>query len=144
MPSVNGNAAGDGPSAELVEKIAEEAETLLRRALNDVKRGSTYKQLGVGAAAGWVTGYLGMKVGKLAAMTLGGSLLLMQVAAHKGYVKVNWKKVNGDLQRIGEKVQDDVQKAAPGALGEVKKFATDNKYVAAGFTGGFLIGMSCS
>ena len=36
-----------------VDKVAEEAESMFRRALDDVKRGSTYKQLGWGAAAGW-------------------------------------------------------------------------------------------
>ncbi|XP_043217366.1 FUN14 domain-containing protein 1-like [Amphibalanus amphitrite] len=140
MPSAtNGRGAGLD-----VDKVAEEAESMFRRALDDVKSGSTYKQLGWGAAAGWVTGYLGMKVGKLAAMTLGGSLLVMQVANHKGYINVNWAKVNHDIREISEKVQDDVKSAAPGAAGEVKKFALENKYVAAGFTGGFLIGLSCS
>ena len=70
-------------------------------------------------AAGRVTGYLGMKVGKMAAMTLGGSLLVMQVANHKGYINVNWAKVNNDIREISEKVQDDVKSAAPGAAGEV-------------------------
>lgn len=142
MPSATSNGAG-GPVLD-VDRVSAEAESLLRRALDDVKRGSTYKQLGWGATAGWVTGYLGMKVGKLAAMTLGGSLLVMQVANHKGYIKVNWKKVNNDIREISEKVQDDVKTAAPGAAGEVKKFASENKYVAAGFAGGFLIGLSCS
>ncbi|XP_037068057.1 FUN14 domain-containing protein 1-like [Pollicipes pollicipes] len=143
MPSATNGGTGDANIVDL-DRAAAEAESLLRRALRDVKQGSTYKQLGVGAAAGWITGYLGMKVGKLAAMTLGGSMLVMQIASHKGYIRVNWKKVNNDLQQISERVQDDVQKTAPGAVGEVKKFANENKYVAAGFTGGFLIGLSCS
>ena len=29
-----------------------------------------------------------MKVGKVAATVVGGSLLIMQLAAHKGYIKV--------------------------------------------------------
>lgn len=127
-----------------VDRVADEAKTLFRRALDDVKRGSTYKQLGVGATAGWVTGYLGMKVGKMAAMSLGGTLLVMQVANHKGYINVNWAKVNNDIREISDNLQDDVKAAAPGAAGEVKKFANENKYVAAGFAGGFLIGLSCS
>ena len=60
-------------------------------------------------------------MGKLAAMTLGGSLLVMQIANHKGYIKVNWKKVNNDIREISEKVQDDVKSAAPGAAGEVSR-----------------------
>ena len=37
------------------------------------------KQLAVGAGAGWLVGYLTMKVGKAAATAVGGSLLLLQV-----------------------------------------------------------------
>ena len=42
------------------------------------------KQLAVGATAGWLAGYLTMKVGKAAATMVGGSLLVLQIAHHKG------------------------------------------------------------
>lgn len=35
-----------------------------------------------------VVGYLSMKVGKVAATVVGGSMIIMQLAAHKGYIKV--------------------------------------------------------
>ena len=42
----------------------------------------------VGGSVGWLAGYVTMKVGKMAATAIGGSLLLLQIAHHKGYVKV--------------------------------------------------------
>lgn len=50
-----------------------------RRAVKDLSRAPAPKQIGVGAAVGWVTGYATMKVGKMAATAVGGSLLLLQV-----------------------------------------------------------------
>ena len=48
------------------------------------------KQLAAGGAAGWVSGYLTMKAGKMAATAIGGTLLLLQIAHHKGYIKVRY------------------------------------------------------
>ena len=36
------------------------------------------------------------QVGKMAAATVGGSLILLQIAHHKGYIKVDWNKVRPD------------------------------------------------
>ena len=36
-----------------------------------------------------VVGYLSMKIGKAAATVVGGGLILMQLAAHQGYIQVN-------------------------------------------------------
>jgi hypothetical protein len=43
------------------------------------------KQLAVGAGAGWLVGYLTMKVGKAAATAVGGSLLLLQVTVYQKF-----------------------------------------------------------
>lgn len=39
-----------------------------------------------------------MKIGKTVATALGGSLILIQIASHKGYININWSKVNKDLE----------------------------------------------
>ena len=38
--------------------------------------------------SGWAAGYVTMKAGKMAATAIGGTLLLLQIAHHKGYIKV--------------------------------------------------------
>ena len=62
--------------------------TSLSRILSDLGHASVPKQLAAGGAAGWVSGYLTMKAGKMAATAIGGTLLLLQIAHHKGYIKV--------------------------------------------------------
>ena len=49
----------------------------------DKLRKFTYKSM-----LGWAAGYVTMKAGKMAATAIGGTLLLLQIAHHKGYVKV--------------------------------------------------------
>ena len=44
--------------------------------------------MAVGGSAGWLAGYMTMKLGKMAATAVGGTLLLLQIAHHKGYIKV--------------------------------------------------------
>ena len=58
------------------------------KVLADLSKAPVPKQIAVGGAAGWTAGYLTMKAGKMAATAIGGSLLLLQIAHHKGYIKV--------------------------------------------------------
>ena len=51
-----------------------------------------------------VTGYVAMKIGKTVATAVGGSLILLQLAHHKGYISVNWSKVNKDLEGASNKL----------------------------------------
>jgi hypothetical protein len=52
---------------------------MVKRILKDLSKAPAPKQLAVGAGAGWLVGYMTMKVGKAAATAVGGSLLLLQV-----------------------------------------------------------------
>ena len=65
-----------------------EQQGTVERLCSELSRAPPPKQLAVGGAAGWVTGYLTMKAGKMAATAIGGTLLLVQIAHHKGYIKV--------------------------------------------------------
>lgn len=50
-----------------------------KRFFNDLKKSSNSKQLMAGAMGGVVSGYLAAKFGKLAAIAVGGSMLVIQV-----------------------------------------------------------------
>ena len=64
---------------------------VVKKFLKDMSKAPAPKQLAVGAAAGWFVGYLTMKVGKAAATAVGGSLLVLQIAHHKGRALLfNW------------------------------------------------------
>jgi len=45
-----------------------------------------------------------MKIGKTVATAVGGSLILLQIAHHKGYISVDWSKVNKDLEGASKKI----------------------------------------
>jgi FUN14 domain-containing protein 1 len=45
--------------------------------------------MAVGGMTGWLAGYTTMKLGKMAATAIGGTLLVLQIAHHKGYIKVS-------------------------------------------------------
>ena len=83
---------------ELLEKLSEmevfrrEDQGTVARVMEDLSRAPAPKQMAVGGAAGWAAGYVTMKAGKMAATAIGGTLILLQIAHHKGYIKVKTVK----------------------------------------------------
>jgi len=114
----------------------------LERALGDLSKASVAKQITVGGVSGWCAGYIFSKVGKAAAAALGGSLLILQVAHHKGYIKINWGQMEKDMNKAKKTVQKDTDKLLPYIAEEVRDFTRENMFVAGGFAGGFLIGLA--
>lgn len=66
-----------------------------------------------------MTGFLTMKVGKVAAFALGGGIIILQVAAHQGYIKINWDKVQKKAEKISDKVGEKVTGEGPKMLDKV-------------------------
>ena len=79
------------------------------KVLADLSKAPVPKQIAVGGAAGWTAGYLTMKAGKMAATAIGGTLLLLQIAHHKGYIKV---------QSVGSKYCPFIEDVWSGGLEE--------------------------
>nr|XP_033801344.1 FUN14 domain-containing protein 2 [Geotrypetes seraphini] len=108
---------------------------------------SVATQLALGGASGWCAGYLFQKVGKLAATAVGGGFFLLQIANHSGYVKVNWKQVNRDVNKAKHQLKiNNITGKPSGEVGsrvqEVKIFVKKNAVLTGGFAAGFLIGMA--
>ena len=53
------------------------------------------------------------KVGKLAATAVGGGFLLLQIASHSGYVQIDWKRVEKDVNKAKRQIKKRANKAAP-------------------------------
>lgn len=66
-----------------------------------------------------VTGMLTMKVGKVAAFAVGGGIIILQIAAHQGYIKVNWDKIQKKAEKIADKVEEEVTGEGPKLLDKV-------------------------
>ncbi|KAL1123382.1 hypothetical protein AAG570_002464 [Ranatra chinensis] len=118
-----------------IDDVSKEAKGLIDKVIKDVGKTSATKQLIIGCTSGWLTGYLMMKVGKMAAVAVGGGIILLQVANHNGYVKINWDRLYKKVDDIGEKIEASSSKG-PKLMDKVRKFAEENTYMAAGYTGG--------
>lgn len=114
----------------------------LRDAFKDVTKRSTAQQVVIGGVSGWVSGYLFIKVGKLAAITLGTSILILQIAQHQGYVKIDYSLLKKDVETARKVIESQAKDRYPGALETLKRFFKNNIYLAGSFTGGFFIGMA--
>ncbi|NXX96677.1 FUND2 protein, partial [Centropus bengalensis] len=104
-------------------------------------------QLLIGGVTGWCTGLIFQKVGKLAARGGGGGFLLLQIANHTGYIKVDWKLVERDVNKAKQQLNfhNSYSKIPPevkSKVDEVIILGGGNVIVTGGFAGGFLLGMS--
>ncbi|XP_064832235.1 FUN14 domain-containing protein 1-like isoform X2 [Oncorhynchus masou masou] len=74
---------------------------------------SVATQIALGGVSGWCAGYLFQKVGKIAATAVGGGFLLLQIANHSGYVQVDWKRVEKDVNKAKRHLKKNADRAVP-------------------------------
>lgn len=128
-----------------VRGTARNGMSWIQKFVQDLTHAPVTKQVAIGGVSGWVVGYLSMKVGKVAATVVGGSLIIMQLAAHKGYIKVDWNRVNRDLEKNAKKLKREVESSVnAGATDEAVRFARENIVLATSFGGGVLLGIASS
>ena len=65
-----------------------DANDIIKKVLKDVKEMSALNQILVGGTAGLTTGYVLSRVGKIAAFTVGTSVILFQVAQSSGNISL--------------------------------------------------------
>ncbi|MXQ87877.1 hypothetical protein E5288_WYG015324 [Bos mutus] len=78
-----------------------------------VEKYSVATQIAVGGVSGWCVGFLFQKVRKLAATAVGGGFLLLQMAGDGGYVQINWKRREKDVNKAKGRMKKRANKAAP-------------------------------
>ena len=132
---------------DMVGRVAnrnQDPEGVIQRIIKDVSKASPPKQVGIGAGVGFCAGFVTMKIGKMAATTIGGSLLLLQIAHSKGYVNVDWNRMTEDSASVVDRVRDRVRLRGRSGFERFQRFAAKNAYLAGGFVGGFFIGIASS
>ncbi|GFQ89768.1 FUN14 domain-containing protein 1 [Trichonephila clavata] len=67
---------------------------------------------------------------------------MFQIAQHQGYIKVNWSKVNRDIEKAKGKLDKHSKKELHWFIDETKSFVQEYKFLVTGFAGGFLIGIA--
>ena len=130
---------------------SEEAANIMKKVGKEIQQMSTPTQIAIGSASGLATGYVFSRLGKMAALSIGSALILLQVANHSGFIEVKWKK--------STKIDDLKQKAIAAAeevgltqnqknnklekIGrQLKSFFRKNATFGVSFGGGLLIGLS--
>lgn len=124
--------------------VRREGKGVVEKVLDDLSKAPAPKQMVVGGSAGWLAGYTMMKVGKMAATAIGGTLLILQIAHHKGYIKVDWNRMTNDTSSMADKLKKKLHMKSKSGFEKFQDFAAQNIYVAGGFTGGFFLGIASS
>lgn len=60
-----------------------------------------------------VTGFLTMKVGKIVAVSVGGSIILLQIAANEGYITIDWNKITSKANKLADKAEEAITGEGP-------------------------------
>ncbi|XP_046903816.1 FUN14 domain-containing protein 1 [Hypomesus transpacificus] len=106
---------------------------------------SVATQIAIGGVSGWCAGYVFQKVGKIAATAVGGGFLLLQIANNSGYVQVDWKRVEKDVNKAKKHLKKRADQAGPelnSFIEDSSEFVKKNVVVTSGFIGGFLLGLA--
>lgn len=128
---------------EVLDVRGSNSTNWLRGITGNVSRETALKQAGIGAATGMLSGFLFVKVGRVAAATIGSTVLLIQIAQHQGYVQINWDKVRRTSQAAERELRRVANSQMPGVFENFRVFLQENLFLAVGFGGGFLLGMAC-
>lgn len=106
---------------------------------------SVATQIAIGGLSGWCAGYLFQKVGKVAATAVGGGLLMLQIANNSGYIQVDWKRVEKDVNKAKKQLKKGTNQASAEldtVFQKSTEFVKKNIVVTSSFVGGFLLGMA--
>ncbi|XP_028041308.1 FUN14 domain-containing protein 1A-like [Bombyx mandarina] len=122
------------PNLHDISRLNEEikpkdSKTVLDLVIDNVRSKSS-KDLVFGTLTGWMTGIMVVKVGKVAAFGLGGSVLLLHIACEYGYICVNWERIR---ESAG---------SSHVWLEKLIKFVKKNSCFSVGMLGGFFFGVA--
>eukprot|EP00441_Pelagodinium_beii_P014796 CAMPEP_0197665394 /NCGR_PEP_ID=MMETSP1338-20131121/59201_1 /TAXON_ID=43686 ORGANISM="Pelagodinium beii, Strain RCC1491" /NCGR_SAMPLE_ID=MMETSP1338 /ASSEMBLY_ACC=CAM_ASM_000754 /LENGTH=113 /DNA_ID=CAMNT_0043244187 /DNA_START=191 /DNA_END=532 /DNA_ORIENTATION=- len=100
--------------------------------------------ISVGGVLGLCSGFVLKKVGKAAAVIVGGIFCLQQGLAYQGYVTVNWDKIEKDFKEVLDLNKDgkvDAKDLNSGYLQTLKILQSNTAGLSGGFGAGFLLGV---
>lgn len=78
-----------------------------------------------------VTGFASAKVGRMAAFTIGGAIILLEIANEQGIIKIDWNRLTRKADQVGDKVQKAVTGEGPKWMEKViflKVFFSSREY----------------
>ncbi|XP_052837360.1 uncharacterized protein LOC128253179 isoform X2 [Drosophila gunungcola] len=118
--------------------------------MNNLSQRSPYSQIGMGAAGGFLTGYVLLKASKMVAVAAGGTILAIELAWQAGLVRLDVLKIvaqsdpnqtRGQLQLASEVPVESTNLLRVEELDDKARnaWATSGR-LCVSFLGGFLLG----
>lgn len=106
------------------------------------------KQVTIGGVAGYFTSHLIRKFGKIAVGSIVGSLCFIKFAHHRGYIAVDWNKIQKQIENPNTSGAGDGSSSANNTVEndiawltdkyqKIRKWSKENSYTVLGFWGGF-------
>lgn len=100
------------------------------------------QQILIGGSAGWLTGFSLAKFGRGAGFSIGATIFILQLGQQYGYININWKRVNSDLNKAKQEVKKQADVHIPEIADKVEGVLMQNVVMASSFAGGFFLGAS--
>ncbi|CAH8649226.1 unnamed protein product [Schistosoma mattheei] len=123
------------------EGQGERALTAVKDTLDDIKSRPHRQQVIIGVGSGLLAGYIFAKIGRVAALLLGGSLIALQCAVQQDVIRINWRKV----EHAGHQIQSNtpvIFEDKRASKNKIIKTIEENRVFFGSFGGGFLIAIS--
>uniref|UniRef100_A0A5S6QWP8 Glutathione peroxidase n=1 Tax=Trichuris muris TaxID=70415 RepID=A0A5S6QWP8_TRIMR len=111
----------------------------LMETLRRIGKSPSTEQIVFGGASGWAAGFVCVKFGRYAAVAIGTTVLVLQIAVHRHYVRINWRSFEGTSQAAQEHVERILHGEGSSAIMAAKNFIKNNAFFAVAFSAGFLI-----
>lgn len=70
-----------------------------------------------------------MKVGKIVAISVGGAIILLQIAANEGYIEIDWNKVTKKANKLADKAEEAITGEGPSWADKVSELCLSNALV---------------
>lgn len=96
----------------------------------------------IGSSSGFLTGFTLVKFGRYAGFSMGASILLIQLGHHYGYINIDWKTLNRDINKAKKEVEKQAIDHMPELSSRIQDCIKNNAMTASTFIGGFLLGAS--
>lgn len=143
--NITSNASKEDMSSDInIQDFSKESESIIYKVIKGIGKSTATQQLILGTASGYLSGYLMMKVVKVAAVIVGSGMILLQIANHNGYAKINSDMIYKNVEEQVDKIEVSSPKSGSKLLYNMRSIFKNNSNLSASFTGGLLIGAAYS
>ncbi|TPP55721.1 FUN14 domain-containing protein 2 [Fasciola gigantica] len=108
----------------------------IQDALNEIKKRPHREQVIMGLGSGLTAGYIFAKLGRVAALLLGGGLIALQFAVQQDCIRIEW----GNVRSLTRRSTDNRPWLSDAAF----KTISENRVFLGSFGGGFLVAVALS